>query len=223
MQQNNLIMIPFNMQYREKIESGEYKVVTRDGRPVRIGMWDVMAPTCLVGTYKYVKDDEGDNSESFAGWDSKGKCGGQDRENLDLFVIAPEMQLSVFEEACLKEFFLLSPQDILPEFLVKNKLKEKCTAMLDAARQQIAGELPVWKNIEAGVEYPTCLTREMDENGDWNYCISSGKIYDGCQYILLAELSLRLKYEDPKRPMAAFISTVALQKTSDDRSSEQKQ
>lgn len=191
------IMIPFNMEYREKIESGEYQVITRDGRPVRIGMWDVKAPTCVLGTYKYDKDNPDDKGENFAGWCKDGKCGGQGREHLDLFVIAPEMQLSIFEEACLKEFFMLSPQDILPEFLTQNKLKDKCAAMLEAARQEIESELPMWKQVESSVEYPPCLTREMDVNGDWSYCISSGKIYDGCEYILLAELGLKLKSDAP--------------------------
>ena len=193
------IAIPFNMEYREKIEEGEYQVITRDGRPVRIGMWDVNAPTCVVGTYKHLKDDPDDQGECFAGWTKEGKCGGQGHENLDLFVVAPEMQLSIFEEACLREFFLLSPQDILPQFLTQNKLKEKCAAMLDAARQEIESELPIWKNIESGYEYPSCLTREMDDNGNWHYCISSGKIADGCQFILLAELELKLRCDLPKQ------------------------
>ena len=32
--------VPFNMNYRPEIESGKYKVVTRDGRTVRIVCWD---------------------------------------------------------------------------------------------------------------------------------------------------------------------------------------
>ena len=32
--------VPFNMNYRPEIESGKYKVVTRDGRAVRIVCWD---------------------------------------------------------------------------------------------------------------------------------------------------------------------------------------
>lgn len=208
------IMIPFNMEYREKIEEGEYKVLTRDGRPVRIGMWDVNAPTCVVGTYKYHKDDPDDQSEGFAGWTEEGKCGTQGHEHLDLFVIVPEMQLTFFEEACLREFFMLSPQDILPGFLTRNNLKEKCAAMLDAARRQIESELPMWKQVESG-EYPPCLTREMDTNGDWHYCISSGKIYDGCQYILLEELNLKLRSEDPK-PAGSSVSAAVVKKGYED-------
>ena len=32
--------IPFDIKYRPQIESGEYKVETRDGKPVRIICWD---------------------------------------------------------------------------------------------------------------------------------------------------------------------------------------
>lgn len=32
--------IPFSIDYRPQIESGEYKVETRDDRPVRIICWD---------------------------------------------------------------------------------------------------------------------------------------------------------------------------------------
>jgi len=45
-----------------------------------------------------------------------------------------------------------------------------------------------WKWIDPKYEYPLCLTREMDEFGDWHYSLSSGKISETCQYISLAEL-----------------------------------
>lgn len=45
-----------------------------------------------------------------------------------------------------------------------------------------------WKWIDPKYEYPLCLTREMDEYGDWHYSLSSGKISETCQYISLAEL-----------------------------------
>lgn len=37
---NSMRKIPFEMKYRPEIESGKYKVVTADGRPVRIICWD---------------------------------------------------------------------------------------------------------------------------------------------------------------------------------------
>ena len=45
-----------------------------------------------------------------------------------------------------------------------------------------------WKNIKADEVYPLCITRWMDVNGDWQYCLSHGKIWDGAQYISISEL-----------------------------------
>jgi len=66
----------------------------------------------------------------------------------------------------------------------------------DIAQDEIEGIfqqfplMPQWKWIDPKYEYPPCLTREMDEYGDWHYTISSGKISGTCQYISLAELEL---------------------------------
>lgn len=49
---------------------------------------------------------------------------------------------------------------------------------------------PIWKSVNKKEQYPPCLTRWMDEYGDWHYCISEGKLSDEVQYISLAELSL---------------------------------
>ena len=65
----------------------------------------------------------------------------------------------------------------------------------DKGKYDARKEIPCWRKVEADVEYPTCLTREMDVNGDYQYCLSSGRIYDVCEYILLAELELKLKRE----------------------------
>ena len=57
------------------------------------------------------------------------------------------------------------------------------------AEKDLIGRRPEqWKWINPKYEYPLCLTREMDEYGDWHYALSSGKISETCQYISLAEL-----------------------------------
>ena len=92
----------FNITYRPQIESGEYKVETRDGRPARVICWDRTATepydNCNIvalvpgikfkseSTYYYYQDghlwnranDEGDSV-------------------LDLFIITPEPELTEFE------------------------------------------------------------------------------------------------------------------------------
>lgn len=43
--------IPFNIKYRSQIESGEYRVVTREDRPVEIKIWDLKGNFPVVGVY----------------------------------------------------------------------------------------------------------------------------------------------------------------------------
>lgn len=188
--------IEFNEVYRPNIEAGEYKVETRDGRSVRIVAWDRKDESGYRHSILGLAFDSDTGCEEVIACNSNGKAPGPDKD--DLFITWEKPELTEFQRVYLNKVHHLGEKDIQPSFLVINEVKENCDAMLDAAREQIVGELPVWKNIEAGVEYPTCLTREMDENGDWQYCISSGKIYDGCQYILLAELSLKLKCEESR-------------------------
>lgn len=56
-------------------------------------------------------------------------------------------------------------------------------------------DLPKWRKVDSQYQYSAGITREMDVNGDYQYCISTGKIYDGCEYISLAELEKLPKEE----------------------------
>ena len=63
-----------------------------------------------------------------------------------------------------------------------------------AGAEWMAGQVMMlkWKYPEEKYQYPECLTRIMDEYGDWHYTISEGHLNPDCEYISLAELSLRL-------------------------------
>ena len=63
----------------------------------------------------------------------------------------------------------------------------------DAGRSR--KDLPRWRNVEADKTYVGCVARYMDVNGDWSYCMSSGKLSDDCQYISIAALE-KLPQED---------------------------
>lgn len=68
---------------------------------------------------------------------------------------------------------------------------------LDTLPEQPVKSLPEWKWVEPGKQYPAGITREMDVNGDWQYCMSSGKLHDGCQYLSFAELELKSVDAEP--------------------------
>ena len=74
--------------------------------------------------------------------------------------------------------------------------RESVLSWLNSLRPQKKEDLPKWKKVDANYQYPLCLTREYDVNGDYQYCLSSGKIYDGCEYISIAELELLPRKED---------------------------
>lgn len=91
--------IPFDIKYRPQIESGEYKVETRDGRPARIICWDIeyYYPQYKIGAL--IKNDEG---EDFFFLTEKGyfciKESGECDSNNDLFIVTPEEELTEFEQ-----------------------------------------------------------------------------------------------------------------------------
>lgn len=91
--------IQFDIKYRPQIESGEYKVETRDGRPARIICWDIeyYYPQYKIGAL--IKNDEG---EDFFFLTEKGyfciKESGECDSNNDLFIITPEEELTEFEQ-----------------------------------------------------------------------------------------------------------------------------
>ena len=83
--------IPFDIKYRPQIESGEYKVETRDGKPVRIICWDRKYGYPIVGL-AYEKA-AGRESYVNACLDGTAPTNGD-----DLFIITPEEELTEFEK-----------------------------------------------------------------------------------------------------------------------------
>lgn len=90
--------IPFSIDYRPQIESGEYKVVIEyDNRTfyARIVCWDFNS-TELLACVNY-----GDR-EDVLEYDSSGKHIGKSVGRPDLFLVTPEPELSEFEERIFK-------------------------------------------------------------------------------------------------------------------------
>lgn len=93
--------IPFDIKYRPQIESGEYKVETRDGRPARIICWDKIADD-----YPLVALILGKACEIIYTYTTNGKIGyGGTGSNGDLFLITPEPELKDDLEKDIDAFF----------------------------------------------------------------------------------------------------------------------
>lgn len=94
--------IPFDIAYRSFIESGEFKVETRDGSHARIICWDRHATEPYDGCILVVLVTLRNNSESAYYYYSDGhlwnKANDEGDSSLDLFIITPEPELTEFEE-----------------------------------------------------------------------------------------------------------------------------
>jgi hypothetical protein len=187
----------FSIDYRPQIESGDYSL-TCNGKPIQIVKWDCNGPCPILGVMK--GDDDKDEALFFT------EQGYTLNEKFWLYVEIPNNYDDVeraIESLVSKidgdyAIFMQSYDEYVKEFspIIMKAAEDKIARIFNGNYAWLKGreqayknmKVPVWKQIEADYEYPLCLTREMDVNGDWHYCMSSGKIYDGCQYILLAEL-----------------------------------
>ena len=206
--------IPFNIKYRDKIESGEYKVVDKDNHNIRIICWDKKSEKKygyhIVGLVEF-----GPNHEESTYYTIDGKGRLRDKHPC-LFIVTPEPEMSGFEYGMLR--YLQDAANKKDDSEIVESTKEHSLKLLDLAKQQLlqSGELltqehheklmetlreeckkdlPRWRNVEPDKRYVGCVTRYMDVNGDWNYCMSSGMLSDDCQYISIAALE-KLPQED---------------------------
>lgn len=158
--------IPFDIKFRPQIESGEYKVETRDCRPVCITCWDAEAinPKEFKGIKILAYHTNSDTKLQF-GYNENGKFRGSPDE--DLFLVTPEPELTEFEHA-----FGLALVDA-PEPEEKDEwypyIKEKAAELLSLAREQFIkdGYVLETKAFHDAVEKVTPeVMKEVSENVD---------------------------------------------------------
>lgn len=86
--------IPFDIKHRDKIESGEYKVVTRGGSPVRIVCWDYRSS----GHFPIIGIVDDGNVETNYSYQENGRMLKNHECTCDLFIVTPEGGLTEFEK-----------------------------------------------------------------------------------------------------------------------------
>lgn len=87
--------LQFDIKYRHQIESGECRVVTREGRPVEIKIWDLRGEFPVVGVYF----DENNNRDTVVQVTAEGKCSIKPDDEYcdDLFILTTDNPLSYKE------------------------------------------------------------------------------------------------------------------------------
>lgn len=128
--------IPFDIKYRPQIESGEYKVKTKDGKQVRIVSWDKEGFECqeIVALVTNATGTESCNIYTINGFLRSNYY----QRNMNLFIVTPEEELTEFENelATVIGFAIAqsvsSPNEKMVEF-VKNWSER----LLSLAREQL--------------------------------------------------------------------------------------
>lgn len=127
--------IPFDIKYRPQIESGEYKVETRNGLPVRIICWDRKFGYPIVG----LAYEKATGCESYVSAYADGTTSANGKMELsdDLFLITPEPGLSEFEKALSK---CICDALVCPEEDYDKWAKEYAPELLELARKELVEE-----------------------------------------------------------------------------------
>lgn len=135
--------IPFDIRYRQEIQSGEFSVVTRDDRPVTIIRWNmkgnypILACT-MVRVGDYMGEEFWDEERPFA-YDQKGHADGTaPADKLELYILMPDTKVTLLEKeiGSLLEYARNAKPDTDIVGLFTGRL-------LEAARQQLVSGIDV--------------------------------------------------------------------------------
>ena len=188
--------IPFSIEHREKIESGEYKVETRDGRTARIICWDRKD-----NNYPIIALFEEYGKECLLSYTQNGQHVIGKSNVSDLFLVTPEPELTEFEKAfdriaelyhsdknpdeiaCCKEYAAelleIGRKEIIKQgnivIPVDDFNKRLCVAM-EHAREEALKDLPRWKKCSQNTIYSTKCN--LIVNGIGRYIILDGYMID---------------------------------------------
>lgn len=138
--------IPFNIMYRPQIESGEYRVVTREDCPVEIKIWDLKGEFPVVGIYF----DEKNNRETSVQVTAEGRCSIKPNDDYcdDFFIIADKTELTKLAELTEFEETLMGiVNGFGDDTMTIEGAKNAGTRLLSVACKQLEEGLPKWKKV----------------------------------------------------------------------------
>lgn len=147
--------IPFDVKYRPQIESGEYKVETRDGDSVRIVCWDRKGNYPVLGLLL--------NEESNTEFTLSVSEGGRFIDDTvvsgdDLFLITPEPELTEFERRLAELMYSGCDLEGMLEVegedgVVTSTIKHAAKELLDLALKELENSGQVHcKSFDAGYD-----------------------------------------------------------------------
>ena len=130
--------IPFNIEFKPQIESGEYKVETRDGRKARIIHWDLNCTSPIVAVMDEHIDLPGEIVDIFS---VSGRAFDDLESPSDLFIITPEPELTEFEKKLSDVIgYAISLSIAEPKKPISEFVKEYSAELLALARKELVEE-----------------------------------------------------------------------------------
>ena len=162
--------IPFSIEHREKIESGEYKVETRDGRTARIICWDRKD-----NNYPIIALFEEYGKECLLSYTQNGQHVIGKSNVSDLFLVTPEPELSEFEKKLSDVFgYAISMSVSDPKKPTDEFVREYAPELLALARKQLQPEIDAeiekaYKTADE-VQYRKGREEALKDLPRWNKC-----------------------------------------------------
>lgn len=177
--------IPFDIKYRPQIESGEYKVVTKDNKHVRIISWDMH--TSSGDKIVALVTGQGGQFEKNRTYLLDGRCCSSQHDSTSLFILTDSVGLTNFEMQYATYRYGSQAVEMFGQEQIE-AVKKEWAAILVIAREELQGDMPHWNHIEAGCAGngdipPVYLAK--DQYGC--YALTSA-VVGGDDYLVLSEL-----------------------------------
>ncbi len=139
--------IAFDIKYRPQIESGEYKVVTKDNKNVRIISWDMH--TTSGDKIVALVTGQGGQFEKNRTYLPDGRCCSSQHDSTSLFILTDSADLTEFEMQYATYRYGSQAVEMFGQEQIE-AVKKEWAAILAIAREELQGDMPHWKHVYAG-------------------------------------------------------------------------
>lgn len=153
-----MIKIPFNIKHRPQVESGEYRVVTREDRPVEIRIWDLKGDFPIVGVYYDTKN----NRETAVQVTAEGRCSVTPGEEYcdDFFIITSKPEITEFR----KELTTMVDYAVNHAKSGVNVVDIFADRIFEYAKLEFEKDMPKWKKSQ-NFEHHKAIHQIVIRNG----------------------------------------------------------
>ena len=139
--------IPFDIKYRPQIENGEYKVVTKDNKNVRIISWDMH--TSSGDKIVALVTGQGGQFEKNRTYFLDGRCCSSQHDSTSLFILTDSVDLTEFEMQYATYRYGSQAVEMFGQEQIE-AVKEEWATILAIVREEMRGVIPHWHHMESG-------------------------------------------------------------------------